>query len=118
MPEVAVFLSAQPIVARTALYLASLAFLAFAGGWMLLRFVRLLDATFGAVASNRDWQLHGAGSKEDVLQLFAIASYVLLLISFEPSIRAAASVMGQVLVTSLIAAPVAGAALANRAQSE
>lgn len=106
MSEVLVFIAEQSLVVRSALYLTALLFLLVAGGVALSRFIGALEAAFDELRS-----------KQDVLQLCAIAVYTALLISMEPSIRALASGVGNVLVTSLIVAPLVGATFATSARS-
>ena len=114
MPDVAVFLLEQSVAVRAALYVASLMFLSCAGGFALACVIDVLDAVGGRVTANRDWQVASQlSSKEDVLQLGAVALYAAFLISIEPPIRALASVAGNALVTTLILAPIAGLVALN-----
>jgi hypothetical protein len=115
MSDVVVLIAEQSLVVRSALYLASLLFLLVAGGFALSLVVGALDAVGGAVTEKHDWQVFGGlSSKQDVLQLFAMAVYSALLITMEPSIRALASSVGDALVTSLIVAPLVGVTLRER----
>lgn len=107
MSEVVVLIAEQSLAVRSALYLASLLFLLIAGGFAMSLVVGALDALGGAVTDK-------LSSKQEVLQLFAMAIYTALLIGMEPSIRALASNVGDVLVTSLIVAPLVGVTLRDR----
>jgi hypothetical protein len=98
-----VFIAEQSLFVRSALYLSSLLFLLIAGGLAVSRFIGALEAAFEELRT-----------KQDILQLVAIAIYTGLLITMEPSIRALASGVGNVLVTSLIVAPLVGVTLRER----
>ena len=109
MSEVVLFLAEQSLVVRTAMYVASLLALSFVGGFTLSFVIEALDKAGAALTAKRDWDVLSAlSSKEDVLQLFAVAAYSAILIAAEPAIRSLASAVGSALVTSLVLAPVAG----------
>jgi len=109
MSEVVVFLASQPLFIRAAVYVASLVCLSAGGGLALSLVIAALDAAGGALTANRDWDVVSRlSTKEDTLQLFAVAAYSALLLSVEPSVRALASSVGSALVASLILAPIAG----------
>lgn len=111
MSEVTAFLAHQSLAVQTALYLAALLFLLCAGGIALTLVVGALDRIGEAITSDPDWQPRGEISKQEILLLIGVLIYGQLLLSFEPSIRAFASVVGNPLVTSLMMAPIAGALL-------
>jgi len=111
MSEVTAFLAHQPFVIQSALYVGALLFLLGAGGMGLLLVVNALDQLGEALTTNPDWQTHGETSKQETLLLIGVLIYAQLLLSFEPPLRAFASVVGSPLVTSLMIAPIAGALL-------
>jgi hypothetical protein len=111
MSEAAAFLAHQPIVLQTALYLGALVFLLCAGGTALTLLMGGLDRIGEAITSDPDWQPRGEISKQEMLLLVGVLIYAQVLLSFEPPIRAFASMVGDPLVTSLMMAPIAGAFL-------
>jgi hypothetical protein len=114
MSEVTAFLAHQPLVIQTALYAGALLFLLGAGGTGLMLIVGALDRIGAALTSDPDWQPRGETSKQETLLLIGVLIYAQLLITFEPPLRAFASVAGNPLVTSLMLAPIAGALLYER----
>jgi hypothetical protein len=111
MSEVTAFLAHQSFAVQTALYLAALAFLLGFGGMALILVVDTLDQLGEKLTSNPDWQPPGETSKEETLLLIGVLMYSQVLLTFEPPIRAFASIVGTPLATILILAPIAGALL-------
>lgn len=108
MSEAAAFLAHQSLALQTALYLGALVFLLCAGGIALTLLVGGLDRIGEAITADPDWQPRGEITKQEMLLLVGVLIYAQLLLSFEPAIRAFASVVGAPLVTSLMIAPIAG----------
>jgi len=114
MSEIVSFLAEQSVAVRTALYIVSLLFLLFVGGLALSLVIAALDSMGRAMTDDPDWQISGGlSSKEDLLHAFAVVIYGGLLVSVEPPIRALEGVLGNVLVTSLMFAPIAGLIVLN-----
>lgn len=115
MPHVASFLLHQPIPVQVALYVVTVVTLALAGARSFLRVIELLGVAGEVIASNEVWQaLAGSRSKLDALLSLGALVYAAVLVALEPAIRALSSELGEAVVTSLMIAPLLGAAIQRK----
>jgi hypothetical protein len=115
MPQVAVLFAHQHIAVQVALYGSSLLALALAGALAQALLIQALGATGETLAASPTWQaLVGTSSKHDALLSLGVLIYAALLLALEPAIRLLSSAFGDVLVTSLMLAPILGAVIRSK----
>lgn len=115
MPQVAVLFAHQHIAVQVALYGISLLALALAGALSQARLIGALGAIGEMIATSPTWQaLVGTSSKHDALLSLGVLIYAALLLALEPAIRLLSSAFGDVLVTSLMLAPILGAVIHSK----